>query len=182
MWKVLFLALSLLLPGPALAEVYRWVAPDGTVHYSDEPREEGAERVELPPLSTVEPRTGRVELRPSAPRLAQAEEGDESPGYRSFTFANPSPDEAIRANNGRIQVVMKLEPMLHAGHRIRVSMDGEPLKEGTTALSFPVPNVARGTHTLSAEVLDNRGETQVTAPAVTFHVLRVALGGAKTAP
>lgn len=48
--------LTLLVGGGAHAEVYRWVDEDGTVHYSDEPREGGqeAEQVDIPEVNSAE--------------------------------------------------------------------------------------------------------------------------------
>lgn len=181
MWKPTAFLLALLLPGVVPAEVYRWVSPEGTVFYSDKPWGQGAERVALPPLTTIPAPTRGMDLRPSTPRLAQAEGEPAALGYQSFAFASPVTDQAVRANDGVVQVSLRLKPFLHAGHRIAVHLDGAPVP-AATGLQFSIPDMARGTHTLSAAVVDGVGEVQIQAPPVTFHVLRVALGGAKTAP
>ena len=58
-----FLCLSL----PAVAEVYRWVDPDGQVHYGESPPSEGALKIELPEALESSPEPDRE----TADRLAR---------------------------------------------------------------------------------------------------------------
>lgn len=170
--KAIFLVFLLLpaLAATAESKVYRWVGPDGATVFSDEPRP-GAQEVEIPPVQTMP----RLEL----PRATVPQE-DSGPtdegGYQSFSFVAPQQDEGVRANNGVVDVRMTLEPPLRAGHSIAVTLDGEPLG-GNAPLSFQLPGMERGTHTITAEVVDAAGEAVISAGPVTFHVLRAALGG-----
>lgn len=170
---VRFALMLLLLPVLATAEsaVYRWVGPDGSVHFTDEPRP-GAEKVIIGPVQVVPrlqtPKPGDVDH--------EAEAGSGAGGYQDFSFSAPAPDEAIRANNGVVGVRLSLSPGLRPGHEVRVSLDGQPMG-GSAPLSFELPGLSRGTHTIQAEVVDQTGNTVVTAGPVTFHVLRASVGG-----
>ena len=166
--------LALLLVGAAGAEqstIYRWEGPDGTVHFSDAPRP-GAEEVIVAPTQTV-PALRAPRTRPGGDNGDRA--GRET-GYDRFAFSSPADDAGIRANDGTVNVAMALSPPLRPGHRIQVYLDGEPMG-GNAPLSFEVPGMTRGTHTIRAEVLDRRDEVVASAGPVTFHVLRVHLGG-----
>jgi len=170
--KAIFLVLLLLpaLAATAQSKVYRWTGPDGATVFSDEPRP-GAQEVEIPPVQTMP----RLEL----PRATGPEEDSrptDEAGYQNFSFVTPQQDEGIRANNGVVDVRMTLDPPLRAGHTIAVTLDGEPLG-GNAPLSFQLPGMDRGTHTIAAEVVDAAGAAVISAGPVTFHVLRAALGG-----
>ena len=67
-----FLCLSL----PAVAEVYRWVDPDGQVHYGERPPPQGARKIELPEASESSPQPDReaAERRARQQRLLDAYE------------------------------------------------------------------------------------------------------------
>lgn len=167
-----FFPVFLLLPALVLAaesKVYRWVGPDGATVFSDEARP-GAEEVEISPVQTMPAL--------DAPRGTASGDGKvatDGPVYQSFSFVTPKQDEGIRANDGVVDVRMALEPPLRAGHSIAVTLDGEPMG-GDAPLSFQLPAMDRGTHTIKAEVVDAQGDTVIGAGPITFHVLRVALG------
>lgn len=168
-WFLIFLLLPAL-AATAESKVYRWVGADGSTVFSDQPRP-GAEEVEIPPVQTM-PSLGQPR------RTAPGEEGEaaDEAVYQTFSFVAPQQDEGIRANNGVVDVRMTLEPSLRAGDSIAVTLDGEPLG-GNAPLSFQLPAMERGTHTIGAEVVDANGDPVISAGPVTFHVLRVALGG-----
>lgn len=170
--KAFFLVFLLLPALAAMAEskVFRWVGPDGATVFSDEPRP-GAEEVEIPPVQTMP----RLDL-PGATATNEGGGPTDEADYRNFSFITPEQDEGIRANNGVVDVRMALDPPLRAGHSIAVTLDGEPMG-GNAPLSFQLPAMARGTHTIEAEVVDGEGTPVISAGPVTFHVLRVALGG-----
>jgi hypothetical protein len=143
------------------------VAPDGTVSFSDEPVP-GAKRVEIPPPSTIE-------LPAPPPPQASAAEPQQTPSYSRLAFLSPSDDEPVRANDGVVEVRLALEPALRedAGHRLRVTLDNEVVRE-SAPLSFELENVDRGTHSLTATVVDADGNPVMPGQGVTFHVLRVS--------
>jgi len=163
-----FVILALLAGSAQAATVYRWVDEDGKVHYSDSPRPD-AERVEL--------RDPNVYSAPkNLPELESETETEPEPGagqtiYERFSITAPEPDSAFWDNQGNFMLRLALEPGLdtEAGHRIRVSLDGEP--QGTTRnLQWRFTGVNRGTHSVSAEVIDASGKRLIRTESVSFHL------------
>ena len=171
--RIVTLLLCTLLASPVIAaSVYRWVDAEGTVHFTDQPRP-GAERVEVEPIQTYTPR--EVTALEQAGGAPAGQGGEATSGYSRFEFLRPEPEQGIRANDGRVDVQMALEPALRDGHRLQVSLDGETLR-GDAPPSFSIPGMERGTHTLAATIRDAGGDVLARAGPVTFHVLRVHLG------
>jgi len=173
MRRALALLLALLAI-PVAGQVYRSVNPDGSVEYSDQPAP-GARPVELPPLPTVSPAqlpTPRSVARP-------AEEGA---AYRRLAVTSPVADEGVRANDGNVVVSLALDPPLGSGHGIVLMLDGQQVGDPVTSLSLGLPNLDRGTHQVAAAVVDASGKRLITSAPVTFHVLRVHVGGRNPAP
>lgn len=154
--------------GTAYAGVYKWVAPDGTVHFSDQPRQ-GAEEVKVKPLPTIEI------ISPKSLGAKDDSKQRAKPGYKQFSIVEPQADEAIRANNGSIGMRMDLAPSLRDGHEIAVTLDGQPLTRANT-LAFQLNNLPRGEHVLQAAVVDGKGKSLITSTPVRFYILRVAGG------
>ncbi len=162
-WLPLLLVVASL---PAVAGVYRWVDPTGQVHYSDQPGQ-GAEEVKLrePTVYTPQPIHN--------PGSTPASKPVDTPTYKSMAIAMPENDEAIRSNEGLVDVSLLLEPALAKGHRIRIYLDGQPASGELTTTQITLQNVDRGTHTLQASVVDAQGNEVIRSPSVTFHLLRV---------
>ncbi len=164
--------------GQAAAEtgVYRWVAPDGTVIFSDQPRP-GAEKVDIKPAQTVPP--------PEAVRRVLDEDSREQSrgptAYSEFAIVSPAQDEPVRANNGDVTISMQLTPALRAKHAIVVSMDGQKVGEGTST-QLTLQNLPRGTHTVQAAVVDAAGVELARTEMVTFHLQRRRLPTLRAVP
>lgn len=163
------------LPLTALAGVYKWVAPDGTVHYSDTPRE-GAEEVHVAPPQTYSPG--------SLPRFTPRPEPPEpEPAYTRFELTAPADDATLRENTGAIGVSFALEPALDVarGHRLVVLLDGQardPIRE----TSLTLENVDRGTHTLQGQVVDAAGKVLISSPSIKVHLHRESVLMPRRAP
>jgi len=164
--------LSLLLAAVPAAgtKVYKWVMPDGSIQYSDRPQQEGAEQVELPPLQTFSP--------PPAPARSAAGSGGsdaaaQASGYERLEVVSPGPDEVVRDNGGTVRVRLALEPPLASGHTVEILLDGKPIGSGR-ATSASVTSVDRGSHTVSAVIKDEQGNTVASAPSVSFHLKKVS--------
>jgi hypothetical protein len=78
--------------------------------------------------------------------------------------------------DGSVSVSLALQPALAPGHGIQLTVDGRPLAETGKSLAVTLANMDRGAHTVSATVVDARGQPVATTSAVSFHVLRVAAG------
>ena len=166
--KLWFLILSLLSGSALAADVYRWVDEDGKVHYSDsDSARPGAERIELRDPNVY----SAPKNQPKFKSEAAAEPGADEVIYQRFSITAPEPDSAFWDNQGNFMLRLALEPGLDtaAGHRIRVYLDGEP--QGTTRnLQWRFTGVNRGTHSVSAEVIDASGESVIRSESVSFHL------------
>jgi len=159
--------LCLLVTVPASAEIYRWTNPDGRVVYSDRPQSADAEAVQLPPLQTYTP-----QALPSSGSAGNASAGkQQDAGYKELAVTSPANDVVLRDNGGTVSVQVKIDPPLRRGHRIEIVLDGKPVGRGA-GTSVSLANVDRGTHSVSAVVVDGDGKTLVQASAVTFHLKR----------
>jgi hypothetical protein len=187
LWLVgilLAFGLSVVAPLVALGTVYKSVAPDGGVTYSDQPQA-GAEEVDLPPdlPPRVEiPVTPATTPDTNAPQIAAPvppEQAGEKPpftGYTAFAIVSPENDATLRENNGGVEIQLAMEPALNleAGHKITALLDGKSVVEGQTGLKILLPNIDRGTHTVEAQVSDASGALLATTNPVTFHLKRIS--------
>lgn len=95
------------------------------------------------------------------------------PNYDSLQVTSPKHDLAIRENSGNILISVSLSPELSSqhGHALEILMDGQVLaNSGPTFIDLE--NVDRGTHNLTARVIDEQGRTLITSEPVSFHMLR----------
>ena len=163
------LALLLACAGPAAADIYRYVDEDGNVIYSDQPHPD-AEKIPVPEVQTYsapafsEPPPPPA-AKPEAPRIV----------YLTFGIVSPADDQAVRSNNGSLNVEVLLEPALDKSHQLQLLLDEKPRGEPGTATSWSLENVTRGTHTLLAEIIDDTGAVVNRTEPVTFHLLRVSV-------
>jgi hypothetical protein len=169
--KPLLPVLALLLVLPVQAEVYRIVGPDGSVTFTDQPTL-GAEKINLPPVSTYP-----AQKLPAPAATPAAGNDDTASSYASFTVAAPAPETTIRDNQGNISMLVNLEPPLRAelGHRIQFLLDGVDQGEPQAVTGVTFHDVDRGSHTLSARIVDADGATLMTAPAVTVFLHRASI-------
>jgi hypothetical protein len=166
------LSLAALLACSAQAEVYRTVGPDGSVTFTDQPVQ-GAEPVNLPPVSTYPaPRPAAVE-----PDVQAESETDAAQPYTRFFIASPAAEATIRDNQGNVPMRVQLVPPLQAerGHRIQFMVDGVDQGEPGTETGITFQSLDRGSHTLSARILDENGATLETTGPVTVFVLRASV-------
>ncbi len=147
--------------------VYKTVDEDGNVVFSDQPSD-NAEVIQLQEVQTIDnPNKARLPS-PSSRREAV----DPADYYQALSFISPEPDEGYRNNAGNLSVSLSLQPGLQRGHKVVIKLDGSEIASGR-ALSASVKNVDRGTHSLSAAVVDSSGQTLISA-STSFTMLRVS--------
>lgn len=165
----LLLVTLVLVSAAVSAQVYKQVGPDGKIYFSDQPAP-GAERIEVAPAQSVH-------LPPVRPQSGSTGMPRDAGGvYSKFTIASPGSGEGVRANDGNVQVRLLIEPALKPGHAITVSIDGVDTSAGSST-ALQLTGLSRGSHTLKARVMDNKGKVLMQAGPVDFFVLRVAAGG-----
>jgi len=172
-WLLLFLFLA-----PAQAEIYRWVDADGNVIYSDEPHPD-AETVDLPEATVYTPVGAEQDNEVEILKLAPEEEADNSQANLAYQLRiiAPANDESIWVNNGNVTVSLIVEPELDVerGDKVLVTLDGARVGEPQTATTIQLTNLNRGTHTLSASVVDSNGATLTSSSNVSFHLHRTSV-------
>jgi len=144
------------------ATTYRWVDADG-VHYSDQPHV-GAEKLTLGEAQTYSAPPAPA-VNAAAPRTPAS-----TAVYTSCAVLQPSDDQVLFETEA-VAITMQTAPGLRSGDRGSVSVDGANLDPDVPGqLGFHLKSVERGTHTVSARVLDKAGKIVCESARVTFHV------------
>ena len=167
----MLLILSVLTCAAANAQVYERIDADGQVHYSDRPGPD-AQPVEVRPVQTISvtppsPQTGTT---PGGPDKATA-------AYVKFAVVSPTNDQEVRSNDGNVTIRLSLRPALMSDHAVSLTVSGEDGEQtqSTTAMAAALSNLSRGRHTVSAKVVDGKGNVLIEAKPVSFTVLRAAI-------
>jgi len=167
----LLLTLLFLFVMPATA-AYKWIAPDGSVSFSDHPPHPDAEKVPLPATQTFTPA-------PIKPQNSTANPGAEAEKkvalYNSVTISSPVHDTTIRDNTGNITVTVAIDPklLIKQGHKITIELDGAVVAT-TTSGQATLGNVDRGSHTLRATIVDANDTALTSSNVSTFHLHRAS--------
>lgn len=153
--------------------VWTWVDEHGLRHFSDRPGP-GARLIELTSAPAVS--------LPAAPAPAAVGSAPNDAGaavptrpYTTFAVASPADGQTLWNIGGRLEVRVELAPALQPGHRLDVEFDGRRLELAAAAPQFTVPDVYRGTHTLNAVIVDDRGEELLRSSGVTFAVQQTSI-------
>lgn len=158
--------------GAAAGPVYRYVDPDGVVHYTDKPPTPSAQPIELKPVQTVgsRPAPGSVSAESEAAVAADAASGSASARIE-VGIASPAADETLRGDDGRLPVSLILGAPLPEGAGLLYLLDGRAQNAAPTrALSFTMVNVERGSHLIGARVVDAGGRELGAASPVIVHM------------
>jgi len=144
------------------ADIYRWVDEEtGAVVYSDQPGKD-AKRVKLKSVSGY---NGRQLPGTVTPQIVK-----KPPVYKSMTIISPANNSTIRDNAGNVSVSLGINPGLKKGHSIILTFDGKDTRLKSTRLI--IKNVARGSHELSARVVDKDGSVQLSSEVSQFNLKR----------
>ncbi|MCB1878102.1 MAG: DUF4124 domain-containing protein [Chromatiales bacterium] len=172
MQKILLSAILLLALGPVAAEIYKHVGPDGAIIYSDRP-EQGSEPLNLPGLNRfASPRRAN-----SGGSAGPASDAQAATTYRSVRILQPTQDQTVQHNGGRVNVSLLLEPALRPGNGIRIILNGFTKPEPINATQFILADMNRGTNTLQVEVVDTEGQVLGQSETVSFNVFQPSVAG-----
>lgn len=171
--RSLLLLTLLCLSAPVQAAVYTYIDADGNRVFTDQPGK-GAKRVELSPGSRVAntPPAPASKPKPQPPAVVPR---TPPVSYQMLRILVPLPDAAVREENGSLIVTVTSEPALQAGHRYRLLLDGQPATEPSRSPVFTLTDLDRGTHRLSAEIIDHDGYVIERTAAQPFHLQRISL-------
>lgn len=157
-----FLAGTALAGNGGTTTVYKWVDPQGIVHYSDQPHP-NAQKLEVRGAQTftalpAEPSSSST----SGPTTTQAS----GPAYDSCTITQPA-DQQTLTNVYEATAVVQTSPGLRPGDDIRLFIDGKQIAGSGNSFTFPV---VRGQHSVQAVVEDSTGQIVCETSGVTFFV------------
>mgnify|MGYP001817531682 CR=1 FL=1 len=165
-------------------DVYTWVDETGQVHYSDT-WTEGCKKVDVSqssaPTRPYIPKVTGTEQDVETAELASA--APEEPLYKSITVVSPEEDDCLRRLGGIVKVLIDIDPapeknklLQEPGHRLRVSLDGQPLQSEfliglqDRALVLFLTDVYRGTHKLQVTIEDKDAKQLAKSRMILFHV------------
>ncbi|WP_420467538.1 DUF4124 domain-containing protein [Panacagrimonas sp.] len=147
------------------AEVYRYVGPNGVVHYTDKPPTQGAKPVELPPIQVVGP-TPRPTPSGTVNALPELD-----PPLVELSIASPVPEQTFRGDDRRLSVRVQTNRPLPEGYGLLYMLDGSPQnRTATRALDYVLEGVERGEHLVSVAAVDNRGREVARSAPVIVHM------------
>ncbi len=152
-------------------KVYRYVDPNGVVHYTDKPPSKDAKPVSLPGLQTFKHGASDAKYAslPTKPQF-------------SLAINSPTPDQTYHDTTNSIVISVSILPALVSGYGLIYSVDGAPLNSSPSEqTSYTVSDLDRGTHTLSVALIAPNGE-QVAGGSTTVHLLQPALKSGATTP
>jgi hypothetical protein len=144
--------------------LWTWTDANGVTHFSDRPVP-GARKVEI---ATSIPPPPQV----ATPQPADAAAGRNAAAftYRSLEIWQPEQDASFFGADVAVEVRIRSEPELATGHTRRLYLDGKLIEAADNAETFTLTNLARGAHSLSSVIFDERGNERIRSQPRVFHV------------
>ena len=144
---------------------------NGNIEYTDTPTN-NSQKVDVPAVNT----TGRAspaptsQTRPANNASTAVAAAQSSPNaYTSFEIVSPKAEETIQ-NQQVVAVQLKVEPNLNEGDKIQLILDNQPAGTPTPTMYQELPNVPRGTHTLSAEIINSQNQVIKQTATITIYI------------
>ena len=146
------------------AGVYRWVAPDGSIEYSDAPRP-GAVEIDLPKFPPPKERQY-----PPPSNTSEKTKKPEVFEYHRLVITKPQSGQTARDNQGNVEVNLTVDPEFNTeeGHKIQILLDGRAHGNPSPTLTQLLKGIDRGTHTVAAQVIDKAGQILIKSQPVTI--------------
>ena len=148
--------------------ICKTVGADGVVSFSDVPAADCPQGSRIPDHRQAAPqaeRAGAVDSGVSARQVKFA-------GYDSIEIVSPEDGGTVRSNEGRVPVVVRLEPGLQQSHFITAYLDGRVHKGRYGNGQMELADVGPGTHELRIRVSDSKGVNLIDSKAISFTLLR----------
>ena len=142
--------------------VYRWVDPQGVVHYSDQPHP-NAQKLEVRGAQTI---SALPPGQPSSTATPEPTQPASTGAYDSCAIAQPA-DQQMLMNVYQATATVQTSPALREGDEVRLFLDGKQVRGSGTSFTFPV---VRGQHSVQAVIQDSTGQIVCETSNVTFFV------------
>lgn len=151
----------------ATAQIYKTIDKNGNVVFTDIPsRSQPSEKVILRPITELPP---QVISAPFSKTPADKTAANHF-SYDVFTITSPANDSTVR-NSGTFTIKVSTKPTLDRTHKVRFSINGKAITGPRRSLNYQVKNLERGTHQITAELLNSSGKV-VQSTDSTVHVQR----------
>ncbi len=178
MLSLLLLSIPLLFSTASADGVFKWKDRYGKTQYGDKPpKGVKAEPFTPPPITVIKNygnqwRSSGAQY--SAPHQEENKPRDTGGNYQSLSIIAPKADQAIRANDGDVTLMLDIKPKLKKGHSIVVFLDGKQVSNGTSR-AVNLTGLDRGLHQVSAEIRDAYNASLIASPSISFTVLRTSI-------
>lgn len=166
--------------GPAHGQqIYKHVAPDGTIVYSDQPSTVNAKPMgDLPELTIVQaPKPKQKTIADLLAERASQQQGENDEAlaalYEDFELVEPTADQILRNTGGAVLARAQTDSPLQPGLAVRFLMDGTSRGDSQT-FSMLLSDVVRGEHQLQAQIVTENGDV-LASDSVTFHVKQTSI-------
>ena len=165
--RYLLLSALLIFSLAASAEMYRWVDEQGKVHFSDKAPNDDAKAYKPKPILVVPADSGAGSgLQPlNRPATQQVK-------YQGLAITSPANDHVFTPDKAMsVAVSIQIKPGLQAGqgHKVALYLNGQLYSMGNE-LNFTLNNLNRGTYTVHAAILDQRGKKLKSSETISFHI------------
>jgi len=165
----LLIILLLAIPLGATAQIYKSVDESGNTVYSDTPPANGSavENVEL----------GTTNSTPPPPTVNRVPEPVVKQEKTELVVAIISPEEESTIPvgfAGNFSVSASVSPAMRKGEKAQLLMDGVPMGEPQSGLTWSLSNIFRGAHALTVNITGPQGQSLGASPPVTVYVRRAS--------
>lgn len=147
------------------ADVYKW-KENGRVIYSDQANPNGKKKkLKLPEITSYKaPKAGPV--------IISKEKSNKAAFPYQLSVLSPSPEQTYTGANALVQLEFASKPgiVTHAGHTIEYRIGAKT--ETTNQLQTSLGNIDRGSHVLTARIIDHGGKVLSNTVTLSFHVKR----------
>lgn len=164
----------------AQAQIYKVVDKDGNVTYTDQAPGDGTEPMDLPELSVVST-DYEADEKPAATEpveeVAEKEltRKDLRKLYKDFRISRPAPEETFWGTENTVVVAWESSEPLQEGLSVQFSIDGKA--QAASGENMMGITLDRGSHTVSATIVDERGRPIMSTDTVTFYVHQASVRG-----
>ena len=135
-----------------LTTVYKVIAADGSISFSDQPNVQ-SETLLVPPIPTV-PAIPIVNTKPTPAKITSNEAISR---YQSLSILAPANDSAFYSGSGEVDVILDIKPALYDGDQVQLILDGQLMKSDDQIQSR-LKTVSRGTHELRVKLVSSSGK------------------------
>jgi len=151
-------------------KIYRWVDKEGKIHFSDT-AVPGTSEIKVKESNLLS--TGTVQGITLNQSDADNKSNKDAPLSYQATITSPENDQALRSNNGNIDIHVSIEPAKKNKQTLQLYLDGKKLGSPQISPIIRAQNIDRGTHQVQVELLDKDGKELAKTQIVTVHLQRI---------